>query len=447
MFNRNITNELKKWAERPSRKPLILRGARQVGKTTAVDLFSKDFDQYIYLNLEKVEHRDIFEQQYPFTDLLTTLFIFAQKQRSGGKTLIFIDEIQNSPKAIALLRYFYEEANDLFVIAAGSLLESIMGKNISFPVGRVEYMALRPCSFREFLSATNNQQLLDMLEKPEVPGFLHSQLISWFKKYATIGGMPGVLNLYSQNADITALEPAYNSLIQSYSDDIEKYADSSAQVQYIRHIISYVFREAGTKITFEKFGNSPYRTREMKEAFVSLEKTMLVRLVYPCTSTELPLKPSLVRKPRLHVLDTGLVNHTNKIMGELVFNEEISDTHRGLIAEHIVGQELLASNFSISNDLHFWVREKTDSSAEVDYILPYNGKIIPIEVKSGSIGKLRSLHQFMDQAPHKMAVRVWQGPYSVEKAKTIAGTEFTLLNLPFYLVHRIERELDKIAER
>jgi uncharacterized protein len=447
MFNRDINIELKKWAAKPSRKPLILRGARQVGKTTAVDLFSKDFDQYIYLNLEKEEQRDIFERQYPFDDLLTTLFIFAQKQRSGGKTLLFIDEIQNSPKAIALLRYFYEEANDLFVIAAGSLLESIMGRNISFPVGRVEYMALRPCSFREFLSATNNQQLLEMLEKPEVPGFLHSQLITCFKKYATIGGMPEIISLYSQNADITALEPTYNSLIHSYSDDIEKYADSSAQVQYIRHIISYVFREAGTKITFEKFGNSPYRSREMKEAFVSLEKTMLVKLVYPCTSTELPLKPSLVRKPRLHVLDTGLVNHSNKIMGELVFNQEISDTHRGLIAEHIVGQELLVSGFSISNDLHFWVREKTDSSAEMDYILPYNGKIIPIEVKSGSIGKLRSLHQFMDQAPHRLAVRVWQGPYSVEKAKTIAGTEFTLLNLPFYLVHRLERELDKISQK
>lgn len=418
-----------------------------MGKTTAVDLFSKDFDQYIYLNLEKEEQREIFERTYPFSDLLTTLFIFAQKKRRGGKTLIFIDEIQNSPKAIALMRYFYEEANDLFVIAAGSLLESIMGRNISFPVGRVEYMVLRPCSFREFLSATNNEQLLEMLEKPEVPGFLHTQLTACLKKYATIGGMPEVLSLYSQNADITALEPAYNSLLYSYSEDIEKYADSSAQVQYIRHIISNAFREAGTKITFEKFGNSPYRSREMKEAFVSLEKTMLVKLVYPCTSTELPIKPSLVRKPRLHVLDTGLVNHSNKTMGELVFNEEISDAHRGLIAEHIVGQELLASNFSISNDLLFWVREKTDSSSEVDYLFPYNGKLIPIEVKSGSIGKLRSLHQFMDQAPHRLAVRVWQGPYSVEKAKTIAGTEFTLLNLPFYLVHRIERELDKISDK
>jgi uncharacterized protein len=444
MFKRDILDELQKWASKTSRKPLVLRGARQVGKTTVVQMFSKEFDHYIYLNLEKEEQREIFELNYPFADLLTALFIFSQKKRNGGKTLIFIDEIQNSPKAIALLRYFYEEANDLYVIAAGSLLENSLNRNISFPVGRVEYMALRPCSFREFLYATKNDQLIDVLEKTEVPEFLHSQLIALFRKYATIGGMPEVVNQYSQQLEITELASIYDSLIQSYSEDIEKYANSSTQVNYIRHIVSNVFREAGTRVTFEKFGNSSYRSREMKEAFLTLEKTMLLRLVYPCTTTELPLKPSLVRKPRLHVLDTGLINHSLKIMGELVFNENINTVHRGIVAEHIIGQELLAANFSISNDLHFWVREKTDASAEVDYIYPYRGQLIPIEVKSGSIGKLRSLHQFMDVAPHRFAVRVWQGPFSTEKATTIAGNEFTLIDLPFYLAHRIEKELDKV---
>jgi predicted AAA+ superfamily ATPase len=377
--------------------------------------------------------------------LLTTLFLFAGKKRAGGRTLVFIDEIQNSPKAVALLRYFYEEANDLYVITAGSLLESIMDRKISFPVGRVEYMAMRPCSFREFLFATDNHQLVEMLEKPEVPGFLHSQFLSWFKKYATIGGMPEVVNLYAQNADITSLDEVYNSLIHSYSDDIEKYASSAAQVQYIQHIITNVFRDGGSKVTFEKFGNSGYRSREIKEAFRMVEKTMLIKLVYPCTSAQLPIRPGLTRKPRLHVVDTGLINHSLKIMGNLVFNDDISETHRGIIAEHIVGQELLASNYSISNELHFWTREKTDATAEVDYILPYKSKLIPIEVKSGSIGKLRSLHQFMESAPHTIAVRVYQGEYLVQKARTASGKEFTLLNLPFYLVHRIEQELEKIT--
>jgi uncharacterized protein len=180
MFKRDILEELTKWKGKKFRKPLVIRGARQVGKTTAIHLFSDQFDQYIYLNLEKDEERILFEQNYPFPDLVTNLFIYAGKRRDGGKTLIFIDEIQNSPKAVALLRYFYEEASDLFVIAAGSLLESTMDRKISFPVGRVEYMAIHPASFREFLYATGHEQLAAELEKPEVPSFLNNQLTSLF---------------------------------------------------------------------------------------------------------------------------------------------------------------------------------------------------------------------------------------------------------------------------
>ncbi len=444
MFKRKILVELGKWKKKQFRKPLVIRGARQVGKTTAINMFSKQFDQYIYLNLEKEEEKQLFEQKYPFHDLITNLFIFAGKKRNGGTTLIFIDEIQNSPKAIALLRYFYEEANDLFVITAGSLLESIMDRNISFPVGRVEYMAIHPCSFKEFLYATDNGLLAAELEKTTVPAFLHNQLTAQFKKYATIGGMPEVLKLYASGIDISSLGSVYDSLIYSFSDDVEKYAISSAQNTYIRHIIDHAFAMGGSKITFEKFGNSEYRSREMREAFRALEKTMLIRLVYPCITVEVPVSPSLKRKPRLHVLDTGLINHARGLMGDLVFNENISDTYRGIIAEHITGQELLASNFSISNKLNFWVRDKKESSAEVDYILPWQGKLIPIEVKSGSIGKLKSLHQFIDRSPYNIAVRVYQGEYLVQKAKTFAGKKFTLLNLPFYLVHRIEQELGKV---
>lgn len=444
MFNRDIIQELSRWAERSNRKPLVLRGARQVGKTTAVKMFSKEFDQYIYINLEKSEEREIFNREYPFKDLLTTLFIYAEKKRTGGKTLIFIDEIQSSPKAIALLRYFHEEAKDLYVIAAGSLLESILDRKVSFPVGRVEFMAVRPFSFCEFLNA-NNGQLAEALKQPNVSGFLHNQFVVWFKKYTTIGGMPEIVKEYVEtNEDITALDIVYNSLITSYIDDVEKYAGSPAQIPYIRHVIANVFREGGKKITFEKFGDSSYRSREMKEAFRVVEKTMLINLVHPYTSVELPVAPVIKKKPRLHILDTGLINHSLQIMGTLVFDKNISDAHRGIIAEHIVGQELLASKSSIMNRLNFWTREKAESSAEVDYILPYKGNIIPIEVKAGAIGKLRSLFRFMDEAPHSIAVRVYQGEYLVQQAKTIAGKEFTLLNLPFYMIHRIERELDKL---
>ncbi|MCX6327849.1 MAG: AAA family ATPase [Bacteroidia bacterium] len=446
MFYREIIKNLKEWAVRDNRKPLVLRGARQVGKTTAVEMFAKEFDQYIALNLEKEEERMIFETSYPFQDLLMALFFYAKKDRYSGRTLIFIDEIQNCPKAVALLRYFKEEAGDLLVIAAGSLLETIMDRKISYPVGRVEFMMLHPVSFREFLAATGENQSLDLLNRDEVPAFAHIQLMRLFKKYLTIGGMPQVVEQYARNKDLTALQPIYESLLKSYIEDVEKYAPSLSQVQYIRHILTTAFEIAGNRITIENFGGSTYKFREMKEAFTTLEKTLLFQLVYPTTELSVSALPKLKLKPRLHTLDTGLINYSTNMVKDILSTEDIADVYRGRIAEHITGQELLAMSNSIMNKLQFWVREKKQSSAEIDYLFQYNGKLIPIEVKSGSIGKLRSLHQFMDHAPHHLAVRVWQGAYSVEKTKTISGTEFTLLNLPFYLVHRLERELDKLIE-
>lgn len=409
-------------------------------------MFAKEFDQYIALNLEKEEERMIFETSYPFQDLLMALFFYANKDRYSGRTLIFIDEIQNCTKAVALLRYFKEEAGDLFVIAAGSFLETIIDRKISYPVGRVEFIMLHPVSFREFLAATGENQSLDLLNREEVPAFAHTQLMRLFKKYLTIGGMPQVIEQYARNKDLTALQPIYESLLKSYIEDVEKYAPSLSQVQYIRHILTTAFEIAGNRITLENFGGSMYKYREMKGAFTTLEKTLLFQLVYPTTELSVPALPKLRLKPRLHTLDTGLINYSTNMVKDILSTEDIADVYRGRIAEHITGQELLAMSNSIMNKLQFWVREKKQSSAEIDYLFQYNGKLIPIEVKSGSIGKLRSLHQFMDHAPHHLAVRVWQGAYSVEKVKTISGTEFTLLNLPFYLVHRLKKELDKLIE-
>ena len=287
-----------------------------MGKTTAVKLFAGEFNLFIYLNLEKEEERNIFEGEYPFNELLNRLFLYVGEEKSAGRTLIFIDEIQNSPKTMALLRYFYEEADNLYVIAAGSLLENIMDKNISFPVGRVEFMAMHPCTYQEFLGAMGEEQSLKLYEQGDTPSYAHDKLSALFKKYATIGGMPQVLESYSGKQDYTALNSIYSSLITSYTEDVEKYARSASMTQYIRHIISTAFREAGSRITFEKFGNSPYRSREMKEAFTTLEKTMLLKLVYPVTSTKLPFSPDLKKKPRLHIFDTGLVNYSLGILDE-----------------------------------------------------------------------------------------------------------------------------------
>lgn len=373
-----------------------------------------------------------------------TLFLYANKKRNNGKTLIFIDEIQNSPNAVKLLRYFYEEAADLFVVAAGSLLETLIDKKISFPVGRVEYLAMRPCSFKEFLIACKEEESLSLIESSDIPEYAHDKLSSLFHQYVIIGGMPEIVNQYAQTKDITSLNDIYDGLIISYLDDVEKYASNESMVQYVRHIINTAFYEAGSRVTFEKFGNSPYRSREMKEAFLTLQKTMLLNLVYPTNSTALPIQPNLKLKPRLHLLDTGLVNFFSGIQVKLLQNKNINDVYKGKIAEHITGQELLTLDYSIQSKLNFWTREKASSSAEIDYLHVFGEKIIPVEIKSGAIGRLRSLHQFIDQSNNDIAIRFWSGKKSIEQAKTLSGKAFTLLNLPFYMISRIDNELGKV---
>jgi predicted AAA+ superfamily ATPase len=448
MFPRNILQELEIWRQGPERKPLVIRGARQVGKTTLVNAFAQSFGQYMYLNLELPEDRQPFEQFTSIDSLIQALFFLKGKRLTQkSDTLIFIDEIQSLPEAINLLRYFYEQEPAIPVIAAGSMLETLFDKNVSFPVGRVEYKVLRPASFPEFLSAINETAALEQLQKIPIAPFAHSKLLSLFHTYALIGGMPEVVYHYSRQKDLTSLSTLYDSLITSYLDDAEKYARNSQQMQWIRHAIRASFSEAGQRIKFQGFGNSNYRSREMGEALRTLQKALLINLVYPETGYTLPSLPNLKKSPRLHVLDTGLLNYFAGIQREIIGTGDLNDVYQGIMIEHLVGQELLAFQHNALSTLHFWVREKKTSVAEVDYLYPFDGKLIPIEVKSGSDGRLRSLHLFMEEAPHTTALRFYAGTVSTSSLSTPGGKPFTLLSLPYYAVSQIEAHLRWLPSR
>lgn len=445
MINRNLIASLRFWAKDEDRKPLVLRGARQVGKTTLVNDFSKDFDVYLKLNLDKEEDCSLFDDYREINSLISAIYVSNGQVKRDVPTLLFIDEIQSSPKAVAMLRYFYEEANWLYVIAAGSLLESLLNRTISFPVGRVEYMAVHPCSFTEFLNGIGedfDQQLIETVNGEAV----HKRLMQYFRDFAVVGGMPAVVKKYAVKRDILACNRIYDGLLAAYSDDVEKYAHSDVLVQVIRYLISEGWRYAGAAIAFERFGGSNYRSREVGEAFRMLEKTMLLELVYPTNSTQFPLLTSRNRKPKLIWLDTGIVNYVAGIRKELFSASDIQDVWRGLVAEHIVAQELVALETRVNVHRQFWMREKTTSSAEVDFVIGYEGKAIPVEVKSGTNSKLKSLHLFMDEAPHDIAVRVWSQPLSVDLVRTQTGKEFRLINMPFYYVCVLERVLEKILK-
>lgn len=442
MFERKINQELKKWAAKPKRKPLIIRGARQVGKTTAIDLFSKEFDHYVYLNLEKESDRAFFERELSISDLINALFLTFKISKENRKILVFIDEIQTSLPAIKTLRYFYEEAPELFVIAAGSLLETVFDNKISFPVGRVEYLKLLPCSFVEFLEAAGEGSAANLLSEIPFPEFAHRRLLELFRNYSIIGGMPEVVDAYLSNDNVYPLAGIYESLIVSMLDDVEKYADSESMIKVIRHTIRHSLLVAGSRITFQGFGGSNYKSREVKEAFQMLEKAFLLKLVYPAVRTSIPVQANYRRSPKVQFLDTGFVNYFAGIQQEMFLSAKLDDVYQGRIAEHITGQELQALHPSVLFELNFWTREKADAGAEVDFIYLHKGMIIPVEVKSGAIGKLRSLHQFVENAPHPFAVRISSAVLSIASGVTPAGKPFKLLNLPFYLINQLPAYLD-----
>lgn len=423
----------------------MLRGARQVGKTTIVEQFASEFSQYIPLNLERTADRNFFVR-YDSVDEIVQAILFQHNKKAEelNNTLLFIDEIQQSPEAVAMLRYFYEDYPNLYVVAAGSLLETLVGKSINFPVGRVEYRAVRPVSFAEFLAAMGEDMALDAYSQVPLPDFAHEKLLHLFHTYALIGGMPEIVACYVEKRDLTLLQNVYESLLIPYFDDAEKYAKNAGQIQILRHAIRTIFYEAGRRIKFQGFGASAYNSKEMSEVLRTLEKAMLIHLVFPTTQTEPPFLPDIKKSPRLQVLDTGMLNFFSGLQKELFGTKDLNALYQGKITEHIVGQELLASNSSLLNSLHFWVRDKKQSEAEVDFMFPYNGAMIPVEVKSGTCGKLRSLLQYIDVSKAKVAVRFYAGQIQLEEHQTKNGNSFKLLNLPYFLSGRLKEYLETL---
>lgn len=446
MFRRKVISKLEAWRQDEHHKPLILRGARQVGKTTIVNQFGESFQNYLYFNLEIQENVHLLEMDIPLSSLVQLMFARLGVSPKEGDTLIFIDEIQNSPKTIARLRYFYEQRPDLYIIAAGSLLENLVDVKVSFPVGRVQYLAMRPCSFCEFLEAIGNGSLLNVISQNwEYASPFHNELIHLFNQYTIVGGMPEAVQKYAETGDVLALDDIYETLIQSYKDDSEKYVKGNKLTDVVRFLLTYGWAFAGETITLGNFANSGFKSREVAEAFRLLEKAMLLELIYPVSSTQIPAIPETRRRPKLVWFDTGLVNYQAGVRQEIIGSTEMVDSWRGHIAEQVVAQELQALDDRISSRRSFWAR--ANNGAEVDFIITYKSKIYPVEVKSGTNAHLRSLQVFIDNSPADIAVRVWSNPFSVDNLTTTNGKQFRLINLPFYLIWRIDSILQSLIEK
>ena len=378
--------QLRGWAGRKKRKPLVLRGARQVGKTTLVEEFGKEFDSFISLNLEK-DDAEVFRR--------------------------------------------FKTAPEVWQY-----------------VCLKHHITLRPFSFVEYLEAKGYDDWAESVRGLNAHTLLHEDLTSEFNRYALIGGMPEAVSEYVETGDIERLSPIFNSLVKGYTEDAGKFVRKEEQSRILQHILSTAWKSAAQTITFDKFGESSYSSKQIHGAMNILEKAYLLSLDYPVTSTSLPALPAKRRSPKLIMLDSGLTNYVAGIQLEYLQNKDLQDTWRGRAAEQIVAQELKpVLDRHYKEDQCFWMRDKAGTTAEVDFIWPSMTGIVPIEVKSGTNAHLRSIHSFVNNSDQDVvAVRVWSGGFFIQDLHTPApeNKQFKLINLPFYYVGQLDRVLEHI---
>ena len=435
MLYRKLEIELDKWKNNPYRKTLILRGARQVGKTSLVRKWGEaNYDEFVEINLEKKSNLNVFDKVQSVPDFIKSANIITGKKIFPGKSLIFIDEIQESKNIMELLRFFTEERPDLHLIAAGSLLEAKMTGKWNVPVGRVEYMYLFPMTFFEYLRSVQKGNFLEQLEKAKIgKEIIGTNFIEGhFKDYILIGGMPAVVNKYAETGNFSEIKNTLSDLITSYDDDIGKYAAGSKR-KYVEAIFKIAPNYAGQLFNYENFGDLGYKSREVSEAIRRLEQVRLLNQVKAINSLSTPLGYKHKRAKKMIWLDNGLANQAND-----AFQSISEGRYQGRVMEQIVGQTLIAGGVRRKFELAYWSRNKDEGSAEVDFCWQYNDKIVGLEVKSGNSKNLKSLFSMMDIGGDKVIpVRVSWDELEVEKY-VFSGKKYRILSLPFYLLERWE---------
>lgn len=415
---RNIDKYLLEWKNDPFRKTLLLRGARQVGKSTAVRHLANEFKYFMEINLEKrPEVTSMFESLHDVREIANRLSALTGIPVVPGETLLFIDEIQFSPDAIKTLRYFKEDFPELHVVAAGSLLEFVLANLPSFGVGRITSMFMYPFSFEEFLVANGKQGWIDavMHASPERPVFeaLHKEIVELWKTFILIGGMPESVAAWTATNSYLKCFEVLQDISQSYFDDFGKYAPK-ANPDTLRATLRGAVAQSGNKFVYSRLGEG-FRASAVKEALDTLCRAGLLYKVEMSAANGLPLGAEANPKYTKYLLiDTGLMLRIQGMDRGLddntsgfIFNSTSEDlVNKGSIAEMYAGLELIKHSAPrIPADLFYWENTAKGASAEVDYVTAYNDTVLPIEIKSGMSGKMKSLRAFMSKRSLPLGIR------------------------------------------
>lgn len=430
---RNIWNTLLRWKEHPLRMPLILRGARQVGKTFIVEAFGSElFESFCSINFEEAPKiAACFETMEP-KEILRSLELVAKQKIAPGKTLLFLDEIQQCPKALQSLRYFKEKCPELHLIAAGSLLEFAMQEEkFSFPVGRVQFARLYPLSFGEFLDALGEGMLRKEMAIFTVanppPEAVHQHLLSRLDEYFMIGGMPASVDAYLKTRSFLEVRYVQKAIWDTYESDFGKYAPKTSH-RHLRKIFSEVPRLIGEHVKYSRIDPEiPNPAREMKQAIELLKLAGLLHPIMATSAGALPLLSGLKETVfKLLFLDVGMIAQA------VGLERTSSGSMTGPFAEQFVGQEFLANEDPLlETPLFFWTRER--GAAEVDYLIARKGSVIPIEVKAGKWGRLKSIQQFLEEK---------EAPFGIKLSTEPLRKKGQLLSAPLYMTEQLLRLID-----
>jgi predicted AAA+ superfamily ATPase len=450
-MKRNAEQYLKSWRQEITHKPLVIRGARQVGKTYLVRSFAREFGNLVEINFERnPEIAELFISNDP-VQIIGLLELQLQTTITPGNTLLFLDEIQARPDVIASLRYFYEEMGDLHIIAAGSLLEFALEKpTFSMPVGRVEYLYLGPMQFEEYLVATGREKLVLFLQNHQlsnsIPAPVHKQLLEHLHVFIITGGMPDAIKNYIDTKSWQRCEKVKSSILTTFQDDFNKYG-VKANPDVLYDLFRKIPFQVGRKFKYANI-NRHLRAAVVSKALNLLCQAKVANKIHHSSGNGLPLGAEINHKKfKIIFLDSGLMA-TACGLNFLDLNkvEDILLVNNGAMCEQFIGQHLLyAGEFYREPELFYWAREQRGSSAEVDYLISNGTNIIPVEVKAGKGSSLKSLQMFLKTKKLKTGLRFNSDTPSLLKTKTAIANgnniPFQLLSLPLYMVGQAKRLL------
>ncbi len=438
VFRQNI-DFLKKWAFSNKRKPLVLRGARQTGKSTLVRMLTDELKlNLIEINFEEKTLNSLEKNKIDIHLIINDIELMIGRRLNPKTDLIFFDEIQKSANALMSLRYFFEKYPAIKIIAAGSLLDFLLtDESISFPVGRVDFYHIGPLTFYEFIRATKNEILIDCLNKPieKITESEHLKLIELWKTYSFVGGMPEAVSAYFNDpTDLFAVRKIQNSLLNTYKADILKYSKKSESIRCDK-VLNYVPRKMGEKVKYSEIDEHE-KSRDLKIAVDLLIKARVILNCRHTNSTAMPLESTADdRIFKLYFLDVGLSNAATS-MSILDLITQNSSFH-GKIAEQMIAQNLILQNPEMDEKLFYWLQDKAAHKGEVDFIIHKDQTIIPVEVKSGENTKSKSLFIFNKyHSKNKISVCFSENKFKLQKKES-----GMLFHIPLYAVHKLKEIL------